>query len=85
MKLSTNSFSKDQPQKGLLGFSDAIHRSTNKFSRDVPTKSNLIMSGDNTSSGSYGGDFGTFGDIYGEGNYGGLAHFKGRSAQPISH
>ena len=87
MSLSTNNFAKDEPTKGATPTSNSPTKSANSFTSDKPTKSNNIMLGDNTSSGPYGGDFGTFGDIFGAGVYGGNpVHFRNRTDPPaITH
>ena len=85
MSLSSNNFSKNQPAKSGNSFSTKIVPSSSTFSSSNPNESNLIFSGDNTAGGVYGGDFETFGDIYGQNQYGGLTHFKTRISNTPTH
>lgn len=87
IKMSDSNFIKKNITKSPNSFAHAsVAKSTNTFAKKVITKSNQVMSGDNTASAPYGGDFGTFGSIYGEENYGGISHFKNRTRPPgIAH
>lgn len=77
---------KDVPTKSSTAFSEDKPTQGNAFSKDRQTEDNHVFEGDNTGASAYGGDFGTYGDIYGEGNYGGLTHFLNRPTLPtINH
>lgn len=85
MTLSPNNFEKDVPAEGGT-FTNADPTQGAAFAKDPPAKGTAIMSGDNTGAGPYGGDFETFGTIYGQGNYGSILHFKERPTPPtIDH
>lgn len=85
MITSDNNFNNDQPTKGGA-FVPAAPVSGNTFAKVTVTKSDEIMSGDDTTAGPYGGDMGTFGEIYGQDNYGGIVHFRRKpDPPPIAH
>lgn len=79
------SFANADPAQGG-SFANAAMTQGSSPAKDEPEESNVSFDGDNTSGGVYGGDFASFGDIYGQGVYGGQTHFKNRSDLPeISH
>lgn len=92
---SSNSFAEDKPSQGGSfsenkptqggSFADASPIVGSNFAKDSPAKSDMIMDGDNTTGGVYGGDFGTFGDIYGQGVFGGITHFQARTPNTPIH
>lgn len=82
---SSHSFAHSAPTKGSGSFADIISRSTHKFSNLVPSLSDKLFTGENTGGTAYGEDFTTFGDIYGQNQYGGLTHFLGRIENTPTH
>lgn len=76
-------FASAQPTKGGGSFATSLPASVNGLVSSKPSQSLEIMSGDDTSGGAYGGDFETFGEIYGQDNYGGIVHFKNRPTPPV--
>ena len=96
---SSSAFATRPPTQSANTFSSApVTASSNLFSAktlatytstfgNAPMTRNLdVFSGDNTASSPYGGDYSTFGAIYGEENYGGISHFKNRTRPPgIAH
>lgn len=86
MKTSLNNFSLNKPSKSVNTFADKSVRSTNQFTNADPTQSNKLFEGDNTSGGDFGGDFETFGTLFGSGQFGGFLHFATRPDLPkITH
>lgn len=86
MTPSSNQFSKNVPSKSTNSFtSNMPTKSSNSFARTTLEKSDIYFSGDNTSQGDYSGDFATYGDIYGQGRYGGFAHFRNRTKYSVNH
>lgn len=85
MTLGSN-FSKDVPAKNPNSFVEDKPTQGGSFARNRAPEDNHIPEGDNTGGGVYGGDFGTFGEMYGQDNMGGYTHFKNRTDPPaISH
>lgn len=82
MTLSTNNFADARPTKSTGSFADALSVSTNSFANAMPTADNHVWEGDDVSGSVYGGDYGTFGDLYGQGQYGGFTHFLNRTPPP---
>ena len=83
---SSNNFDTNQPSKGAAPTTSQPTKSVNSFAKAGLEKSTDIPSGDNTSGGVMGGDFQTFGNIFGQGEFGGLVHFKNRTDPPaIDH
>lgn len=86
--MSSNNFSKLSITKGSNSFAHmSVTKSGNIFTNAIVVQSNRVFEGDNTASSPYGGDYATFGTIYGGGqNYGGTSHFKNRTPPPgITH
>lgn len=83
---SSNVFAIASISKSGNTFGNLLSKSSNKFSNTPIVKNLDTFSGDDTASSPYGGDFPTFGAIYGEENYGGISHFKNRTPPPgIAH
>lgn len=86
MTLSTNNFDENKPTKSSGVFASASTPASNTFVDASPIKSTDIFSGDDTSGGVFGGDFATWGNLYGQDPYGGLVHFQNRPPLPtITH
>ena len=85
MTLSPNNFNKDVPAEGGA-FANSDPTQGQAFAKDAPPQAEDMFTGDNTGAGPYGGDFETFGTVYGHENYGSIVHFKERPTPPtIDH
>lgn len=76
-------FNKDIPIKSSTSFVEDKPSQAGTFVSDKPIENNHVFEGDNTAASVYGGDFGSFGGFYGEGNFGGSVHFLNRSDLPV--
>lgn len=85
--LSANNFAKNVPTKSSNSFSNNDPSvSSNSFSDISMPKNSDVFEGENITGTAFGGPDAIFGDQYGQGNFGGFAHFKNRSATPdIDH
>lgn len=83
MSLSTNNFAKDEPAKSTSSFAPSEPAVGSTPISSMPAEDNHVFEGDNTGAPAYGGDFDTFGGIYGQDNFGGFTHFKNRPVLPV--
>lgn len=86
--VSDNQFSKKSYSLSSNSFSDkSFSVTSNSFSDKSFSLTNNVWTGDNLTGGEYGiGDvFGGVDSSYGVGEYGGIAHFVGRTRYNVSH
>ena len=80
--ISSNFFARNQPTKSSNTFSGTLPISSNAFANANLTASSTYWSGDNTFGGAFSDDFGSFGTMFGQGQFGGYTHFLNRNPVP---